>query len=49
MQESENIRPFYESHEFTKGVDWLFYKSTSLEDAYANLKNLIQRMTENKQ
>ena len=45
MQESDGIRPFYKSKEFTKGVDWLFYKSTSLEDAYDNLKNLIERMT----
>ena len=45
MQESDGIQPFYKSKEFTKGVDWLFYKSTSLEDAYDNLKNLIERMT----
>ena len=45
MQVSDCIRPFYKSKEFTKGVDWLFYKSTSLEDAYDNLKNLIERMT----
>ena len=45
MQESDGIRPFYETKEFTKGVDWLFYKGTSLEEGYDNLKKLVERMT----
>ena len=45
MQESDGVRPFYESKEFIKGVDWLFYNSTSLEEGYGNLKYLIERMT----
>ena len=44
MQETELIRPFYESGEFIKGVDWLFYKDTSLEDGYLCLKQLIERL-----
>ena len=45
MQESDGIRTFYKSKEFTKGVDWLFYKGTSLEEGYDNLKKLVERMT----
>lgn len=45
MQEFDGIRPFHETKEFTKGVDWLFYKGTSLEEGYDNLRKLIERMT----
>ena len=45
MQESDGILPFYKNNEFSKGVDWLFYKSTPLDIAYDNLKNLIVQMT----
>lgn len=45
MQESDLIKPYYESKEFDKGVDWLFYKYIPLEGGYECLKQLIERMT----
>ncbi len=43
MQASESMRHFWESKEFVKGVDWLFYKYTmNYEEAYKLLNNLIQ-------
>ncbi len=44
IQESDMISPFYKNKEFTKGVDWLFYKETSINEGYDNLKELIKRM-----
>lgn len=44
IQSIDLIRPFWESKEFYKGVDWLFYKYIDLEGAYDSLKGLIKRM-----
>lgn len=44
MQASDLIRPYWESKEFVKGVDWLFYKYINVEDGYELLHNLIQRI-----
>lgn len=44
MQASDLIRPFWESKEFVKGVDWLFYKYINVEDGYELLHNLILRI-----
>lgn len=43
MQASDGIRPFYESKEFVKGVDWLFYKYISVDEGYILLKQLIEK------
>ena len=34
----------WQSKEFYKGVDWLFYKYVELEEAYDGLKELIKQM-----
>ena len=44
MQMLDLIRPFWESKEFVKGVDWLFYKYINVEDGYTCLKELIKRI-----
>ena len=44
MQASDLIRPFWESKEFVKGFDWLFYKYINVEEGYGLLRQLIQRM-----
>ena len=44
MQASDLIRPFWESKEFVKGVDWLFYKYINIEDGYELLSKLIRRI-----
>ena len=44
MQASDLIRPFWESKDFVKGVDWLFYKYINVEEGYGLLRQLIQRM-----
>ena len=44
MQSIDLIRPFWESKDFCKGVDWLFYKYIELEEAYDSLKELIKLM-----
>jgi len=44
MQVFDLIRPFWESKEFVKGVDWLFYKYINVEDGYNCLKGLIERI-----
>ena len=44
MQAYNLIRPFWESKEFVKGVDWLFYKYINVEDGYDCLKKLIERV-----
>lgn len=47
MQASDTIRPFWESKEFIKGVDWLFYKYINyinVEEGYELLHQLIQRV-----
>ena len=43
MQASDLIRPFWESKEFVKGFDWLFYKYINVEEGYGLLHQLIQR------
>lgn len=44
MQESNLIKSFYENKDFIKGVDWLFYKETTIDEGYENLKKLIEKM-----
>ena len=44
MQESDLIRPFWESKEFVKGVDWLFYRYINVDEGYNCLKGLIERI-----
>jgi len=44
MQAYDLIRPFWESKEFVKGIDWLFYKYINVEDGYDCLKKLIERV-----
>lgn len=44
MQASDLMRPFWESKEFVKGVDWLFYKYINVEEGYDCLKALIKRV-----
>ena len=44
MQAYDLIRPFWESKEFVKGVDWLFYKYINVEEGYDCLKKLIERV-----
>jgi len=44
IQESTIIRPFYESGEFIKGVDWLIYKEVAIGEGYESLKQLIERV-----
>jgi hypothetical protein len=44
MQASDLIKPFWESKEFVKGIDWLFYKYIDIEEGYGCLKRLITRM-----
>lgn len=45
MQASDFIKPFWESKEFIRGVDWLFYKYVNIEEGYECLKNLIENVT----
>ena len=44
MQVSDLIRSFWESKEFVKGVDWLFYKYINVEEGYDCLKSLIDKI-----
>ena len=44
MQTYDLIRPFWDSKEFVKGVDWLFYKYINVEEGYDCLKKLIERV-----
>lgn len=44
MQTSDLIRPYWESKEFVKGVDWLFYKYINVEEGYDLLQKLIRRI-----
>ena len=44
MQTSDLMRPFWESKEFVKGVDWLFYRYINVDEGYDCLKKLIERV-----
>ena len=44
MQASDLIRPYWESKEFVKGVDWLFYRYINVEEGYNLLQKLIRRI-----
>ena len=52
MPETKNIRNelqeatsfINENHDFIKGSDWLFFKYTSFEEGYMNLKQLIEKV-----
>ena len=52
MPETKNIRNelqeaisfVNENHDFIKGSDWLFFKYTSFEEGYMNLKQLIEKV-----
>ena len=45
MQACDLIRPYWESKEFVKGVDWLFYRYINVEEGYELLQKLIQNIT----
>ena len=52
MPETKNIRNklqettsfVNENHDFIKGSDWLYFKYTSFEEGYMNLKQLIEKV-----